>query len=86
MLPLEEWTDLFKIFHFVINGFYVFGNKFFSKKKQVLHNFAFFVFLLLIFINERPNNTLSLFDEGAIEHILGAKVWPYGFQSISGKF
>ena len=34
-----------QFFHFVINGFHVFGNKFFSKKKLVLHNFAFFSFL-----------------------------------------
>ena len=43
---------------------------FFRKKKCyiILH---FFVYLLLIFINERrPHNTLSEFDEGAIEHIL----------------
>ena len=34
------------------------------------------------FISERPHNTLSVFDEGAIEHILGAKVWLYGFHSF----
>ena len=56
----------------------------FFEQKQVLHNFAYFSFLsnLLFFINERPHNTLSVFDEGAIEHILEAKVWLYGFQSI----
>ena len=32
-----------KSIHFVINGFHV--KKFFSKKKQVLYNFAFFSFL-----------------------------------------
>ena len=41
----------------------------------------FFVLLLLIFINERPHTTLSVFDEGAIDYILEAKVWLYGFQS-----
>ena len=30
-LSLEEWTNV--IFHFVTNGFYVFGNIFFSNKK-----------------------------------------------------
>ena len=71
----------FHLFDFVINGFHVFGKKFFFERKQVLHNLAFFfcflfvMKLLLIFINERPHNTLSVFDEGAIEHILGTKVW-----------
>ena len=73
-----------QIFHFVTNGFYVFGNKFFSKKKQVLHNFAIFLFvyLLLIFIIEWAQDIISVSDKRAIEHTLGAKVWLYGFQSI----
>ena len=40
---------------------------------------------MLIFINERPHNTLSVFDKGAIKHIFDAKVWVYGFQSIFGQ-
>ena len=47
----------------------------FFEKKQVLYNFAFFFFfvqLLLIFINERTHNTLSVFDEGAIKHTLAS--------------
>ena len=74
-----------QLFNFVINGLHVFGKKNIFEKKHVLHNFAFFSFffyLLLIFINKRPHNTFLVFDEGAIEHILGAKVWLYGFQSI----
>ena len=58
---------------------------FFQKKKQVLYNFAFFSFLsncCFFFTNKLPHNTLLVFDEGALEHILRAKVWPYGFQSI----
>ena len=52
---------------------------FFPKEKQVLLNFEFFLFflpfflfvcLLTCFINERSLNTLLLFEEGAIEHIL----------------
>ena len=64
-----------QIFHILNNCFYVFGNKFFSKKKQVLDNFAFFCLIVAVFINEWPHNTFLVFDEGAIEHILGAKVW-----------
>ena len=39
-LPLKEETIIFKFFC-VMNGFYDFGNIFFSKKKQLLLNFAF---------------------------------------------
>ena len=55
---------------------------FLRKKKQVFYNFAFFVLLLHNFIKEWPHSTLLVFNEGAIKHILGAKVWLYGFQSI----
>ena len=56
---------------------------FFRKKKYyIILHFFLFCQMLLIFNNERPHNTLSVFDEGAIKHILGAKVWLYGFQSI----
>ena len=44
--------------------------------------FFFFVYLLPDFINERSHNTLSVFEEGAIKHILRAKVWHYGFESV----
>ena len=37
------------------------------------------------FINERAHNKLSVSGEGAIEHILSAKVWLYGFERVSGK-
>ena len=59
---------------------------FFRKKTSIiiLHFLFFFVYLLLIFINEFAHNTLWVFYESAIEHILGAKVWLYGFQIISG--
>ena len=33
-------------------------------------------------INEKPDTTLSVFEEGAIEHILRAKIWLYGFDSV----
>ena len=71
-----------QLFHFVINGFHVFGNKFFAKKTSITFFCIFFVYLLLIFIDERPHNTSLVYDEGAIEHILGTKVWRYGFQRI----
>ena len=77
--------ETIQLFHFAINGFHVFGNKFCSKKNKyyiILHVFFFFVELLLIFIYEQPHNTLSVFNEGEFEHILGAKVCLYGFQSI----
>ena len=47
---LWRMDEPIKLFHFVINGFHVFGNKFFylKKKKQVLHNFAFFSFFLIV--------------------------------------
>ena len=41
-----------------------------------------FVYLLPSFVNEMAHNTLPVFDEGAIEHILRAKVWLYGFESV----
>ena len=37
---------------------------------------------MLILINEWPDNTVSVFEEGAIEQILAAKVWLYDLQSI----
>ena len=57
---------------------------FFRKKKQVLFIFAslFFVYLLPGFINEKSNNTLSVFRDGEIEHILRAKVWLFGLESV----
>ena len=71
-------------FHFVINGFHFFGFFFFEKKKQLLINFGFFLFCLLAswFHKERSHNKLSVFEEGAIEHILRAKVWLYGIKSF----
>ena len=42
--------------------------------------------MLLIFIDERQHNTISVLEEGAIEYILGPK---YGFtasKAFSGKF
>ena len=49
-----------QVFHFVIDGLHVFGNNFFSKKKQVLHNFAIFYFL--------TNCYLSSIKSGHIIH------------------
>ena len=48
----------------------------------MLFNFAFFpffVYLLTSFIQEKSHNNLSVFEEGAIKHSLGAKLWLYGF-------
>ena len=55
----------------------------FLKYKQVL-NFAFFFFVYLLsgFISERSHNAFSLFEEGAIEHILSVKLWLYGLESV----
>ena len=55
------------------------------RKKQVKLNFAFFfffVYLLPGFINERSNNSLWMFKERAIDCILRAKVWIYGFENV----
>ena len=75
-----------QIFHFVINGFYVFGNKFFSKKNKYYIILQFFYLIIAYAINERPHDTLSVFDQGAIEHFWGGK---YGFtasEAFSSKF
>ena len=52
---------------------------FLFRKKQVLINFAFFLFCLLV---TWSHNRLSVFEEGAIKHISRAKIWLYGFQSV----
>ena len=54
----------------------------FFRKKQVLLDLAFFVYLLSGFINERSHNKLLVFGEGAMELILMAKVRLYGFESV----
>ena len=44
MVFFGRMDEPIQIFYFVINGFYVFGNKFFSKKNKyyiVLHFFFF---------------------------------------------
>ena len=51
---------------------------FFKKNKYYL---VFFVYLLPGFINEMSHNT-SVCEESAIEHILRANVWLYGFESV----
>ena len=57
---------------------------FFRKRKKLLNftSFLFFVGLLLGVINERSHNALSVFKEGAREHILRTKVRPYGFENV----
>ena len=57
---------------------------YFEKISKVLHTFAlrFFVYLLPGLTNEMPHTTLSLFEEGAIEYILRAKIWLDGFDSV----
>ena len=66
-------------------AFHVFGN-IFSKKKQVLINFAFFFdYLLTVFNNERSHNILLVLEEGAVEHILRGKVWLPASKEFSGK-
>ena len=45
--------------------------------QEKLFNFVFFSFLVYLlpgFIIERSHDTLSVFEEGAFEHILRAKV------------
>ena len=57
----------------------------FRKKSKLLHTFAlssFFVYLLPSLIINWPHNTLSVFEEGAIEYILRAKIWVDGFESV----
>ena len=54
------------------------------KKSKLLHTFTFrfFVNLLPGLTNERPYTTLSLFEEGAIEKLLRAKIWLHGLDSV----
>ena len=88
-LLLKECTNLINFFYTVINGVHVFGNIFFSKKIELLLNFAFcFPFLstcYLASLKKRSHNTLSVVAESAIEHILMAIVWLYGFESVFGQ-
>ena len=58
---------------------------FFEKYYLILPFLFFFVYLLPTFINERSYNTILVFGEGAIEHILVAKVWLLGFESVFGQ-
>ena len=72
-------------FHFVINGFNDFGIFFFEKRNKTFTQFFiffFFNYLLHSRINERSHTTLSVYEEGAIEHILRAKIWLYDFKSF----
>ena len=58
---------------------------FFEKKLKCylpLHLFSIFDYLLPSFINEMSHKTLSMVAESAIEHILTAIVWIYGFESV----
>ena len=57
-------------------------NFFRKKNKFYFILLFFFVYLLPGFINERSYNTLSVFEKGAIEHFLRAKLWLYGFKSV----
>ena len=54
----------------------------FRKKIKSYLLLPFFVYLLPILINERPYTTLSVSEECAIKHILRAKIWLYGFDSV----
>ena len=57
--------------------------------KQVLNNsevyFFFFAVLLPSLIDKRSCNTLSVFEEGVVQHIWRAKGWLYGFESVFGQ-
>ena len=59
-----------------------------KKKSKVLNTFKFFCpflffgYLLPRLTDEWPHNTLSVFEEGAIEYILRAKIWLDGFDSV----
>ena len=57
---------------------------FFRKKNKyyLIAFFFLFAFLVPSFINERSYNTLSVFEKGAVEHILRAKGWLYGFEKV----
>ena len=57
----------------------------FRKKNQnyyILLPFSFFVYLLPSLTNKWLHNTLSVFEEGAIEYNLRAKIWLDGFDSV----
>ena len=56
-----------------------------KKKSKLLHTFALlsiFVYLLPSLTNKWPNITLSVFEEGAKEYILWAKIWLDRFDSV----
>ena len=57
----------------------------FRKKIKIITYFCpflFFVYLLPSLTNKWPHTTLSVFEEGAIEYILMAKIWVDGFESV----
>ena len=56
----------------------------FRKKSKVLHSFdlSLFVYLLPSLTNKWPHTILWVFEEGAIEYILRAKIWLDGFDSV----
>ena len=61
------------------------------RKNQIITYFCpflFFVCLLLSLTNKWPNNTLSVFEEGANKYILRAEFWFDRFvvTAFSGKF
>ena len=59
---------------------------FFRKKNQNyyihLPLFSFFVYLLPSLTNKWPQTILSVFEEGALEYILNAKIGLDGFDSV----
>ena len=58
---------------------------FFRKKIKIITYFCpflFFVYLLPSLKIKLPHTILSVFEEGAIEYILRAKIWLDGFDSV----
>ena len=62
----------------------------FGKKNQKyyisLPFFFFFVYLLPGLINEISHFPLSVFEGGAMEHIMSAKIWHYVFHRVFWHF
>ena len=57
---------------------------FFRKKNKfyLIPPFSSFCLFVTWFINEWSHNTSLVFKEGATEHVLGAKIWLSGFETV----
>ena len=76
---------LFKYFILQLMSFMTLDIILFRKKIKFITYFCpflFFVYLLPSLTNQLPHTKLSVFEEGAIEYILSAKIWVDGSESV----